>query len=258
MDLVERNDDGAVAVLYLNRPERRNALSGALIDAIDTAVREAASETAIRAIVLSGRGKAFCTGGDLADGLGASSGFLASHEGRGRYADLLAGMSKLRVPVIAALNGDALGGGLGLAASCDLIVADPEANLGTPEIKLGLFPMIVTAILQRDVPRKPLLEMMLTGSKIDAARAMSLGLVNRVSASGAAVADALALAQAIAAKSPAIVALGKAAFYAAADLPQDAALRHLHAQLTLNLLAEDAAEGVAAFLGKREPQWKGR
>lgn len=258
MSLVERADDGPVAVLYLNRPERRNALSGALIDAIDAAIREAATDPAIHAIVVSGRGKAFCAGGDLADGLGASDGFLASHDGRGRYADLLGSLSKLRVPVIAALNGDALGGGLGLCAACDLIIADPGALLGTPEIKLGLFPMIITAILQRDVPRKPLLEMMLTGSKIDAARAASLGLVNRVSAPGAAVAEAVLLAHEIASKSKAIVALGKAAFYAVADLPQDAALRHLHAQLTLNLLAEDAAEGVAAFIGKREPQWKGR
>ena len=151
-----------------------------------------------------------------------------------------------------------MGGGLGLAAACDLIVADPAASFGTPEIKVGLFPWIITAVLRRDLPRKPLLELMLTGAKMDAARAERLGLVNRVSAPGQALIEALALAKDIASRSPAIIALGKAAFHATADLPIDAAVRQLHADLTLNLLTEDAAEGIGAFLQKRPPQWKGR
>lgn len=258
MDLVERSDDGAVAVLHLNRPDRRNALSGALIDALATALTAAAADPAIHVVVLTGRGSVFCAGGDLADGLGASEGFLAAHQGRGRYAELLLGIAKLRTPVIACVQGDAMGGGLGLAAACDLIVADPAANFGTPEIKLGLFPWIITAVLRRDLPRKPLLELMLTGAKMDAARAERLGLVNRISAPGQALAEAKALASDIASRSPAIIALGKAAFHATADLPIDAAVRQLHADLTLNLLTEDAAEGIGAFLQKRPPQWKGR
>lgn len=258
MGLIEREVAGGIAVVALNRPDRRNALSSALIDELAQTLESVAADPEVRVIVLTGRGKAFCAGGDLAEGLGSADGFLASHEGRGRYAELLANIPKLRPPVIAAVNGDALGGGLGLAAACDLVVADEQACLGTPEIKLGLFPMIITAVLRRDVPRKLLLELMLTGGKVTATRGAEMGLVNRVAPAGTALSVATALAADIATRSSAVVALGKAAFHAVADLPDDAALRYLHTQLTLNLLTEDAAEGVAAFIGRREPQWKGR
>jgi enoyl-CoA hydratase len=258
MDLVEREDADGVAILAMNRPERRNALSGALVDALQARFEEVERDQGVRVVILTGRGKAFCAGGDLADGLGANEGFLASHAGRGRYAEMLARLPKLRVPVIAALNGDALGGGLGLAAACDLVVADPAASLGTPEIKLGLFPWIILAVLQRHVPRKVLMELVMTGEKVDAARAREIGLVNRVSAAGGAVEEAKALASVIAARSPAVLSLGKAAFYRVSDLDYEPALAYLHSQLTLNLMTEDAAEGVAAFLQRRDPQWKGR
>lgn len=258
MSLVEREDDDGVAVLFLNRPERRNALSGALVEALIGSLEAAGADPGVRAVVLAGRGVAFCAGGDLADGMGQSGGFLGGHEGRGRFARLMELLPKLRPPVIAAVHGDALGGGCGLVAACDLAVADPAARLGTPEIKLGLFPWIILAALQRDVPRKALLEIVLTGDKLDAARARELGLVNRVSEPGQALAEARALAGRIAALSPAIVGLGKAAFHRIADQRYEDALAFMHAQLGLNLMAEDAAEGIAAFLQKREPSWKGR
>jgi enoyl-CoA hydratase len=258
VDVVEREDSGGIAVLHLNRPDRRNALSGALIEAILAAFDAIDADRSVRVAILTGRGKSFCAGGDLADGLGGPDGFLAAHRGRGRFAEVLGRIPKVRVPVIAALNGDALGGGLGLAAACDLVVADPAANLGTPEIKLGLFPMIILAVLKRQVPQKALMELVLTGGKVDAARARDLGLVNRVSAPGAVLDEARALAAEIAARSPAIVELGKAAFHQVSDMGQEDALAYLHTQLTLNLLTEDAAEGVSAFLSRREPQWKGR
>lgn len=251
----ERHD--RVTVIKLDRPDRRNALSAGLVDALHGALSAAAGEGA-GAIVIAGEGPGFCAGGDLADGLSTPDGFLGGHRQRGRYAELLALIPKLPVPVIAAVHGDALGGGLGLCAACDLVIADPEARLGTPEIKVGLFPMIILAVLQRNVPRKALLELVLTGERIPAARAKEIGLVTRISAPGAALAEAIALGASIAARSPAVVALGKAAFYDAADLPYDAALRHLHDQLTKNLLTEDAAEGIAAFLQRREPKWTGR
>lgn len=256
MSLVRREDEGPVAVLVLDRPDRKNALSAALVDDLLAALRGAGEA---RAIVLTGAGTTFCAGGDLADGMGGGAGgFLGGHQGRGRFAELLGLIPRLRPPVVAAVNGDALGGGCGLAAACDLVVADPAARLGTPEIKLGLFPWIILAALQRDVPRKALLELVLTGEKLTAEAAKALGLVNRVSAPGQAVAEAKALAGTIAARSPAVVAMGKAAFHRIADLAYDDALAYMHAQLSLNLLAEDAAEGVAAFLQKREPVWKGR
>lgn len=258
MSLVERRDDAGVRVLTLNRPERRNALSSELVDALAAALAEAGADPEVRAVVLAGSGKAFCAGGDLGDSMGAGGGFLEGHQGRGRYAALLAEIPRLRVPVIAAIHGLAYGGGLGLAAACDLAVADRDARLGTPEIRVGLFPWIILAALQRDVPRKPLMQMILTGEPIDAERALQLGLINAVSEPGSALSDAIALAQRIAAASPAVVALGKAAFYRIADQPYEDALSYMHAQLSLNLLTEDAMEGIGAFLQKRSPEWKGR
>lgn len=259
MAVVEKGREGAVLELALNRPERRNALSGELVEALREALAEGAADPEVRAIVLTGRGKAFCAGGDLADGLqAAQGGFLASHRGREGFARLLAEISALRVPVIAAVTGDALGGGCGLVAACDLAVADPEARLGTPEITLGLFPWIILAALQRDVPRKALLELVLTGEKITAEEARSIGLVNRVSRPGGALEEALALAEGIAARSPVVVEMGKAAFHRIEHMRYDDALAYMHGQLTLNLLTEDATEGVAAFFQKRDPQWKGR
>lgn len=258
MPLVEREDRDGVAVLALNRPDRLNALSSALVDAIGEALDAVDADRDVRVVVITGRGRAFCAGGDLAEGLGSQEGVIAGHRGRGRYAELLARLPRLRTPVIAAVNGDALGGGLGLVAAADLAIADPEARLGTPEIRLGLFPWVILAALQRNVPRKALMELVMSGAKVPAARAVELGLVNRTSAPGAALDEALALAATLAARSPVVLELGKSAFYQVSDMIYDDALRYLTSQLTLNLLTEDAMEGVAAFLQKREPNWKGR
>jgi enoyl-CoA hydratase/carnithine racemase len=258
MSLVLREQSDGICVLTLHRPERKNALSGALVEELRKALTELESDTALRAVVLTGSGDTFCSGGDLADGLSQGDGLVAGHERRGHFAALLEQIREHRVPVIAALNGDALGGGCGLAAACDLVVADSRARLGTPEIKLGLFPWIILAVLQRDVPRKPLLEAVLTGEKWTAQRAMELGLVNRVTEPGQALVEARALAARIASMSPVVVRLGKASFHRIADQTFPDALATMHAQLTLNLLTEDAMEGVGAFLHRREPVWKGR
>jgi enoyl-CoA hydratase/carnithine racemase len=255
---VKRQDEDGVTTLTLNRPERRNALSAELVQTLHDALDALERDASVRVVVLTGAGKGFCAGGDLAGGFGAGSGVLEAHRGRGHYAEVLTRLSRLPQPVIAAVNGDALGGGFGLAMACDLVVADPAARMGTPEIRVGLFPMVITAVLQRNAPRKPLLEMILDGQRISAQRALELHLINRVSAEGAALQEAIELARRLAARSPAILSLGKAAFYRVADLPFEDALAYLNTQLTLNLLTEDAMEGIAAFLQKREPQWKGR
>jgi enoyl-CoA hydratase/carnithine racemase len=170
----------------------------------------------------------------------------------------MAAIPRCARPVIAAVQGDAMGGGIGIVAACDLAVVDAEAKLGTPEIKVGLFPFVISAALQRNVPRKALMELLLTGGRLDAARAVELGLANRVAPAGRALDEALALAGEIASKSKAIVTLGKRAFHQAADLPYEAALELLNGRLTVNLLTEDAMEGIGAFLGKRAPAWKDR
>jgi enoyl-CoA hydratase len=258
MDLVIRSDEKRVATLRLNRPERRNALSSGLVDAIRAAIAELNEDDSVGAVVLTGNGKSFCAGGDLAGGLGNSDGFLASHRSRGTFGDMLREIQECSKPVVAALNGDALGGGFGLAMACDLVVADEAARMGTPEIRLGLFPHVILAVLQRNIARKHLLEMIFTGEKVGMERALAIGMVNHIAKSGEVEQVAGELAAKIAARSPAVLGLGKAAFYAIADMDFDDALAYMHTQLTLNLLTEDAMEGVAAFLQKREPDWRGR
>ena len=258
MGLVEREDSGRVAVLFMNRPEARNALSSDLLEALSETFVEVDKDDAIGAMVLTGRGRSFCAGGDLKGGMGMGGGMLASHQARGRFAQLMAQIPSLSKPVVAALNGDALGGGMGLASACDMIVADPNARMGTPEIRVGLFPHVILAVLQRNVPRKLLLEMVLSGSKINAERAAAIGLVNQVSEAGEVVAAATELAGLVAARSPAIVALGKQGFYQIADMSFEHALAYMNSQLTLNLLTEDAMVGIQAFMTRQEPQWKGR
>jgi len=255
---LRREEAKGYLVMTLNRPARKNALSGALIEAIGQGLREADADDTIRAVVLTGEGKAFCAGGDLAEGLGGGGGVIGGHSRRAQFGEVLGAFRAVRMPVIAAVNGDALGGGLGLATACDLVIADPAARFGTPEIRLGLFPWVILAVLQRHVPRKRLMEMVLLGEKMPAEKALELGLVNRVSVPGGSLKEAEELACTLAGRAPVSVEMGKAAFYAIENLSFDEALRFLNSQLTLNLLTEDAMEGVAAFLQKRDPEWKGR
>lgn len=257
-DLVLYECEDGVATLTLNRPARRNALSGALVEAlIDALERLDGDESAVSAVLTGAGEKAFCAGGDLAGGgMMGDAGVLEARRQRGRFAELLAAVHACGKPIVAGVNGDALGGGFGLMMACDLAVVEPTARLGTPEIKVGLFPHIILAELSRNVPRKQLLELVFTGRHLSPDEALGWGLVNRVESP--ALDGARALASTIASHSPAILRLGKAAFYDSADLDHAAQLRYLREQLEANLLAEDAAEGITAFLQKREPEWRGR
>ena len=251
--LIERRGD--ITLLTLNRPERRNALSPRLVEALLAAVR--APERPVSAIVLTGAGTGFCAGGDLGSP-GEDAGFFDQHRGRAAFAELLGALLASPVPVIAAVNGDALGGGCGLAAACHLVVADEGARFGTPELKLGLFPWMISPVLLRCLPRQVVMEMVLAGRRLSAAEARDHGLVNRVSPPGEALQGALELAAKVAAWSPAVVSMGLSALATVGDLPIGPALAHMHGQLSLNLMLEDAAEGIGAFLGRRPPEWKGR
>ena len=249
---------GDRAVLTLNRPKRRNALSPELVDAILDGLRRADADDAARVVVITGSGdRAFCAGGDLGGGMMAQ-GVVPAHEGRARFAELFRVLRDMGKPVIAKVQGDALGGGLGLACGCDLVVAAEEARFGTPEIRLGLFPWVILATLLRNVPRKAALELILTGEKISSTQAAAIGLVNRVAPRADLDEATDALCASIARHSPAILRLGRRGFYTMSEMPLDGALDYANAMLTLNTLAEDAMEGVSAFLGKREPDWKGR
>jgi enoyl-CoA hydratase len=246
------------ATVTLNRPDRRNALSADLVETLIETLERLKTDDDVRVIVLTGAGeKSFCAGGDLR-GQQAGDGLLKLHESRGRFADLFHTMFGVGKPIIARVQGTCLGGGLGLMLACDLAVASEDATFGTPEIKVGLFPMMIMALIFRNVGRKKGMELILTGRRIDAVAAERLGLINQVVATDAlddAVDD---LAARIGSFSPAVLRLGRNAVYDTMDMPMDEALSHLHAQLTLNTLLDDAAVGIGAFLTRSEPKWKGR
>jgi enoyl-CoA hydratase len=249
--------EGGAARLTIDREAARNALSPAVVAGLLEGLARADADPAVRVIVLTGAGpKIFCAGGDLG-GL-SGDGFLGMHEARRGFGQLLLALQGASKPTIARVNGHALAGGLGLVLACDLAVAVDAAGFGTPEIDRGLFPMMVMALLQRHVGRKRALELALTGDRLTAAQALEWGLISRVVPAERLDAETQALAQKLAGKSRAVLALGRRSFFTAEDLPLAQAVEFLSSQLSLNVLAEDAAEGVAAFLEKRPPRWNDR
>ncbi len=255
--MIRSEASGGRATITIDEPERRNPLTNAAMADMAAAIHEACADDAVRVIVITGAGdEVFSAGGDLSGGFVDAP--LADHGDRGALADLFRAMRHCAKPVVARVNGHAYGGGLGLVAGSDLAICADHARLGTPEITVGLWPMIITAVLKPLVPRRALLEMMLTGRRFDAAEAQRLGLVNRVVAAAELDAAVDELVQQLAANSPAVMAVGKRAFYAVEDMDLDTALDYLHHGLTAVATTEDAAEGIAAFLAKRPPEWKGR
>jgi len=255
--MISYNVSDAVATVTIDDPERRNPLSLESMDELTAAVREAGVDDAVRVIVLTGAGgRAFSAGGDLSGGFVDSP--LPDHQSRGVLADLFRAMHSNPKPIIGRINGVALGGGFGVAAACDITIAASNAKFGTPEIDLGLWPMMISTVLLPFVPRKQLLEMMLVGRIIDAAEAYEFGIVTRVVPADQLDSAVAEIAEQLRSKSPAALALGKSSFYAMQGMDFDTALDHLHIGLTAVSFTEDAAEGVQAFLEKRPPEWRGR
>jgi enoyl-CoA hydratase len=248
----------AVATIALDQPETRNALSDALLDELLAALSVARDDDAVRCVVLASTHETvFSSGGDLA-GFAADVPLIHRHAANDRFPRLFVLIGELGKPVICAARGHVLAGALGLALACDLVVAGERATLGTPEINVGLFPFMISALIDRNVGRKKMTELLLLGQRIDAREALKLGIVNRVVAPDefdTAVAD---WAAQLAAKSPLLMRLGKDALFAQQDMALQDALEYLRARLTLALSTEDAREGVRAFLEHREPRWKGR
>ncbi|MDP2709815.1 MAG: enoyl-CoA hydratase-related protein [Solirubrobacteraceae bacterium] len=247
----------AVATIALDQPQTRNALSDGLLDELLAALQAARNDEAVRVVVLASTHETvFSSGGDLA-GFAADDELVDRHAANDRFPRLFSLIGELGKPVVCAAGGHVLAGALGLALACDLVIASEDATFGTPEINVGLFPFMVSALVARHVGRKQMTELLLLGRRIDAHEAHRLGLVNRVVAPGeldAAVAD---WAAQLAAKSPLLMRLGKDALHAQQDMALREALEYLRAQLTLAQSTQDAHEGIAAFRERREPQWKG-
>jgi len=247
-----------VATLTINRPERRNALSWDVISGLRARTAEAKADPAVRVVVLRGAGeRAFCAGADLS-GMAADASFAQIHDARGELARLFVDFYELGKPTIARVQGYCLAGGFGLALACDLVVAADDAVFGTPEINVGLWPYMITVPLVRSMPPKKALELMMTGRRIDAAEADALGLLTRLVPPAQLDATVDQLAATLASKSPSVMRFGRDAFYSVWDQSARDALAQLHPLLTLNTSLEDAAEGITAFLEKRDPNWTGR
>lgn len=252
---VARGEHGAVLVTLYN-PERRNAIGPRMVNELLYALEDAHEDPSARCVVLTGEGKAFCAGGDFAQMTGADEGPELAH--KGDYADLLLAMLRSELPIVAKVNGAAMGGGLGLVAASTFAVAASDASLGTPEVNVGLFPMMIMAVLSRTVPRRKLLEMMLLGDKLSAEQALALGILGDVVPLAELDAKVTALTARIAGKSRKTLALGLSAYAAQSDLAVHESLPMLRDRLAECLGTEDAREGLMAFLEKRTPNWKGR
>ena len=249
---------GAVATVTINRPAQRNALSPAVTQGLRAALRAARDDGDVRVVVLRGAGdRAFCAGADLST-LGAGAGFLELHDARGEIAAVFEDLWSLGKPTIARVQGYALAGGFGLALACDLLVAADDAVFGTPEIDVGLWPYMITVPMLRAMTPKQALELMMTGRRIGADEGLRMGFVNRV-VSPAELDDTVAsFAASLAAKSPAVMRIGRTTFYRVVDDLATRALPYLHSQLTIGATLDDAREGMAAFIEKRPPHWTGR
>jgi enoyl-CoA hydratase len=256
-ELLYEVSDG-VATLTLNRPEQRNAVNGELLSALVEGVKRARDDDEVRCVVLTGAGeKVFCAGADLG-GFASEVPLVEKHFASDLFLEFFRLMPRLGKPSLCAANGHVLAGGLGLALSCDLLIAKEGARFGTPEINVGAFPYMIMSVIYRNVPRKKVNEMMLLGEQISAEDAVTYGLANKVVPAKKFEPAVNEWASKLAAKSPVLMRLGHDAMYRQQDMALDDALEFLRSQLSLTFSTEDIQEGVKAFFEKRDPEWKGR
>jgi enoyl-CoA hydratase/carnithine racemase len=254
-DLVEYQTGDGRATITIDEPEHRNPMSVTTMTGLLAATRQAMADPAVRVLVYTGAGdQAFSAGGDLSGSFVDDP--VGLHRSRGALADLFRTMFRGGKPTVARVNGHALAGGFGLAVACDITICVEDAKLGATEVRVGLWPMMISAVLLRSLPRKAALELMLTGRLIDPYEAQRLGAVSRVVARDGLDAAVTEVVEALKANSPATAMIGKDAFAGIGDLGLDAALDRLQTGLTATAMTEDAGEGIAAFLEKRQPRWK--
>lgn len=260
--LLRADSAEGITRLTLNRPATRNALSLALLGALHDALARIAQDEAVRVVILAAEGPVFCAGHDLRE-IAAhrddpDAGLAFFDAAMRRCAEVMQAIVTLPQPVIAEVQGVATAAGCQLVASCDLAVASTHARFATPGVDIGLFCSTPAVALSRAVAAKPTMEMLLTGGMIDAAEAYRLFLVNRVVLHEELTPATMALAARIASRSAHTVRIGKRAFNAQRGLPLPDAYAHCAAVMTENLMAEDAIEGIGAFLAKRDPVWRDR
>jgi enoyl-CoA hydratase/carnithine racemase len=249
---------GGVATIALNQPETRNAFSDELLDDLIAALKEARDDESVRCLVLTSTHESvFSSGGNL-KGFAAQEPLAHKFAAIGRFPELFVLLGNLGKPTLCAANGHVLAGAFGVALACDLIIAKEGVKFGTPEINVGVFPFMITALIYRNLPRKKTNELMLLGEQVTAEEGERLGFVNRVVPAAefdSVVAD---WAGRLASKSPLLMKLGKDAMFHQLDMPLIDALEYLRAQLAIAFATEDIQEGVRAFLEKRDPVWSGR
>ena len=255
--LAER--DGAVLRITINRPERRNALNEEVCAGVAAGIDLAEATPEVRVIVLTGSGeKVFCAGGDLKPGADGTPFVIDPANPRHYVINLFRRMERCGLPVIARVNGHALAGGLGLVCACDMAVAADHAQFGVPEVRLGLFPMMILSYMMRIIPRRKLYEISTTGESFSAAEALAMDIVNYVVPAAELDTKLAWLVARIADKSPTAIKLGKQAFRAIEDMPLDKAFEYTQLMLPIMAMTADAKEGFAAFNEKRAPQWPGK
>ena len=260
MAILERSDTGAIAHLTMNAPERLNALSDEMLAALQAEFDTLKTQSNIRAVILSGAGKAFCAGHDLKQ---MTRGRQAEDGGRAYFKDLFDRCTRLMLtvralpqPVIARVHGIATAAGCQLVASCDLAVAAETALFSTPGVNIGLFCSTPMVALSRNVSNKHAMEMLLTGDMVSAASAEEIGLVNRVVPAEELRDATMDLAAKIAGKSSLTLAIGKRAFYEQREMTLPQAYEFTSKVMVQNMLAHDAKEGIGAFIEKRAPHWR--
>ena len=246
-----------IATITLNRPDQRNPLSATMLRDLTSAFQWTRQDAEIRVVILTGAGRVFCAGADLSSFDGDMS-EIDRFRSRDLFVDLFILMAELGKPIVGRINGHALAGGLGLACSCDILVAVDTATFGTPEINVGIWPMMIQAILSRSIPRKVLLEMEMLGGRWTALQLQTLGVINRVVPHEQLDSTVNEIADQLAKKSPVAMRLGRDSFYRHQDMDFRAALHYLHGQFLLVSQTEDSREGIKAFFEKREPDFKGQ
>jgi enoyl-CoA hydratase/carnithine racemase len=254
---IQHSFSNGITTLTLHRPARKNAISPQMANELLYALEGASNDVTVRCVVLTGSGEVFCSGGDLGQMAGAVP-EASELPIKGDFADLLIAMTKMTKPVVAKVRGVAKGGGLGLVGACHFALAASDTMFSTPELNVGVFPMMIMAVLARTMPKRQLLNMMLTAENISAHQAESWGLITRSVPTPALDREVQQLAESLVARSPTALSRGLAAYNKMGEMSLQDALPMLRDELYALLGTEDAREGLMAFMEKRQPRWTGR